>query len=126
MSKSLFDQLESLFSELIPLPEEVKTELEKELKPELDKMWQDRQEQSRQTKSQEMVSQDVTPPIQMKSVTQAQQPRVVEVIASNKPQASKGQHQGHKQRFQTAQELREAIVISEILSPPVALRKNKR
>lgn len=128
MAKSLFDQLDMLFSELIPLPEAVKAELAKEVQPELDKMWKEKQvKPMRPVKPQQNVDAELItiPPSEEKKnhkkIESTQQDKLV--VHQVDKRATPTKKQIRKQRLRTAQELREAIVMSEILAPPVALRK---
>ncbi|MGL4623754.1 MAG: hypothetical protein ACRCWD_02580 [Culicoidibacterales bacterium] len=129
MAKSFFEQLEDKFlSELIPLPKAAKEEWEKGSKTLVEKLqpvkeqqrYQRQHELPKSTASSEMDLVHIPTPA-VSATPQKSDSQVIE--KEKKGEAIVLSKATRQQRLRTAQALREAIVISEILGPPVSLRK---
>lgn len=114
-SKSLFEQFDSFFSELIPLPKEIRNELVNELGPEIEKM----RRQVEAKRAAPEVAVKIPQPTPVKKPVRSE-------MNYKKPQAKrKVSNRGASlhQRLNSPEHLRESMILAEILGPPVALRK---
>lgn len=101
--ESIFDKLNTLLSELVPLPQQTQLKV------------MDTQKQQTVAKANRVVE-----PISEKKATQPQAEIVRQTtIVQTPPMNSSHLHQ----RLQSAESLRESIIISEILAKPVSMRK---